>query len=98
MAKGARHGYTTGACAAAAAKEAALLLQGQALIDSVTIVLPRRVRHLTLHGQTFIPGRQAVGDQRCRRRPVSQRLRSLGASAASLVSMLLSLAVSASAG
>jgi cobalt-precorrin-5B (C1)-methyltransferase len=54
MAKGARHGYTTGACAAAAAKGAALLLRGQALIDTVTIDLPGGERvTFPLHGQTF---------------------------------------------
>lgn len=54
MAKGARHGYTTGACAAAAAKGAALLLQRQEPVDSVEILLPagERVTFL-LHGQTF---------------------------------------------
>ena len=54
MGKGARHGYTTGACAAAAAKGAALLLQGQELIDAVAIVLPAGERvPFTLHGQAF---------------------------------------------
>jgi cobalt-precorrin-5B (C1)-methyltransferase len=54
MAKGARHGYTTGACAAAAAKGAALLLNRQELIDSVTIVLPAgEAVPFTLHGQSF---------------------------------------------
>ena len=54
MAKGARHGYTTGACAAAAAKGAALLLQGQELIDTVSIVLPGgAVVPFALQGQSF---------------------------------------------
>jgi cobalt-precorrin-5B (C1)-methyltransferase len=54
MAKGKRHGYTTGACAAAAAKGAALLLHGQALVDSVTIDLPAGERvTFALHGQSF---------------------------------------------
>lgn len=54
MAKGKRHGYTTGACAAAAAKGAALLLHGQKSVDSVTIDLPAGERvTFTLHGQTF---------------------------------------------
>jgi cobalt-precorrin-5B (C1)-methyltransferase len=52
--KGMRHGYTTGACAAAAAKGAALLLQGQKGIGSVQIVLPAgEIVTFTLHGQTF---------------------------------------------
>lgn len=59
MAKGARHGYTTGACAAAAAKGAALLLHGQAGVDVVSIVLPGgEVVPFTLHGQSF-DGEQA---------------------------------------
>ncbi|PKN12057.1 MAG: cobalamin biosynthesis protein CbiD [Deltaproteobacteria bacterium HGW-Deltaproteobacteria-4] len=54
MAKGARHGYTTGACAAAAAKGAALLLQRQRQVDVVTIVLPGgEVVPFALHGQIF---------------------------------------------
>jgi len=57
MVKGARHGYTTGACAAAAAKGAALLLHGQAFIGAVAIVLPTGERvSFTLHGQTFDAG------------------------------------------
>jgi cobalt-precorrin-5B (C1)-methyltransferase len=57
MAKGMRHGYTTGACAAAAAKGAALLLQGQTLVDSVAIDLPAGERvTFALHGQTFAAG------------------------------------------
>ena len=57
MAKGVRHGYTTGACAAAAAKGAALLLQGQTLVEAVTIDLPAGERvTFALHGQTFDAG------------------------------------------
>jgi cobalt-precorrin-5B (C1)-methyltransferase len=54
MAKGARHGYTTGACAAAAAKGAALLLQRQEAVASVEILLPAGESvTFTLHGQSF---------------------------------------------
>lgn len=54
MARTARHGYTTGACAAAAAQGAALLLHGQQSIDSVSILLPTGDRvTFPLHGQTF---------------------------------------------
>ena len=54
MATRARHGYTTGACAAAAAKGAALLLHGQAFLDAVAIDLPAGERvTFALHGQTF---------------------------------------------
>ena len=61
MAKGARHGYTTGACAAAAAKGAALLLQRQERVDAVVIVLPGgEPVTFALHGQTF-----AAGQARC---------------------------------
>ena len=35
-----RHGYTTGACAAAAAKGAALMLREQRLVEEVEIILP----------------------------------------------------------
>ena len=55
--KAARHGYTTGACAAAAAKGAALLLHGQKSIESVQIDLPAGERvTFVLHGQTFDTG------------------------------------------
>lgn len=61
MAKGARHGYTTGACAAAAAKGAALLLQRQEPIHSVEILLPAGERvTFDLHGQSF-----AAQEARC---------------------------------
>jgi len=49
-----RHGYTTGACAAAAAKGAALMLAGQQLIGKVSIDLPAGVSAtFSLHGQNF---------------------------------------------
>ena len=57
---GLRHGYTTGACAAAAAKGAALMLAGQALADEVTLVLPAGVSSIfQLHGQSFTTGEAA---------------------------------------
>ena len=57
MGKAARHGYTTGACAAAAAKGAALLLHGQKSIESVQIDLPAGERvTFVLHGQIFDTG------------------------------------------
>jgi len=49
-----KSGYTTGACAAAAAKGAALMLQAQRAVDDVEIVLPRgEYARFPLHGQTF---------------------------------------------
>ncbi len=49
-----KHGYTTGACAAAAAKGAALMLRDQALLDEVEIVLPRgKTVRFRLQGQEF---------------------------------------------
>jgi len=49
-----RHGYTTGACAAAAAKGAALLIVHQELVSEVTIELPAGVcATFQLYGQTF---------------------------------------------
>lgn len=54
MKKSLRHGYTTGACAAAATKGAALMLREQQLAAAVTITLPggETVR-FSLHGQEF---------------------------------------------
>ena len=47
-----RHGYTTGACAAAAAKGAAQMLRDQALVDAVDLNLPTgETARFTLHGQ-----------------------------------------------
>lgn len=49
-----RHGYTTGACAAAAAKGAARMLREQRVVDEVELVLPRGERVLfRLRGQEF---------------------------------------------
>jgi cobalt-precorrin-5B (C1)-methyltransferase len=49
-----RSGYTTGACAAAAAKGAALMLARQELVSAVTIELPDgAIASFSLHGQTF---------------------------------------------
>lgn len=49
-----RHGYTTGACAAAAAKGAAELLTGQRMVTETTIQLPTGASvTFPLHGQTF---------------------------------------------
>jgi len=54
MKKDLRHGYTTGACAAAAARGAALMLRDQATVDEVDIVLPRgETVRFRLHGQAF---------------------------------------------
>lgn len=54
MTRGVRHGYTTGACAAAAAKGAALLLQRQETVAAVEIFLPAGERvTFSLHGQSF---------------------------------------------
>lgn len=51
-----KSGYTTGACAAAAAKGAALMLQAQGAVDEVEIVLPRGDHaRFPLHGQVFTP-------------------------------------------
>lgn len=59
MAKGMRHGYTTGACAAAAAKGAVLLLQMQEPVTTISIELPGGEKvSFTLHGQRFT-GEQA---------------------------------------
>lgn len=49
-----RHGFTTGACAAAAARGAALMLTGQAVVNAVTITLPGGAEAaFQLHGQRF---------------------------------------------
>lgn len=49
-----RHGYTTGVCAAAAAKGAALMLRDQNLLREVEIILPRgETARFPLHGQSF---------------------------------------------
>ncbi|KAA0894044.1 cobalt-precorrin-5B (C(1))-methyltransferase CbiD [Oryzomonas rubra] len=54
MNKPLRHGYTTGACAAAAAKGAALMLVRQTEVAEVTIDLPAGVSAtFPLHGQRF---------------------------------------------
>ncbi len=54
MKKHLRSGYTTGACATAAAKGAALMLRGQALVSEVAIDLPAGIT-ATFHldGQSF---------------------------------------------
>ncbi|HEX5772914.1 MAG TPA: cobalt-precorrin-5B (C(1))-methyltransferase CbiD, partial [Geomobilimonas sp.] len=50
--KNLRHGYTTGACAAAAAKGAAQMLRDQALVDAVDLNLPTgETARFILHGQ-----------------------------------------------
>jgi len=52
-----RHGYTTGSCAAAAAKGAALLLARQSLVKEVDLDLPAGVSAtFQLHGQSFTTG------------------------------------------
>jgi len=52
--KGLRHGFTTGACAAAAAKGAALMLREQRRFDSVELALPAGFSHrFELHGQRW---------------------------------------------
>lgn len=49
-----RFGFTTGACAAAAAKGAALMLRGQCLVETVELVLPAGITAtFALHGQRF---------------------------------------------
>jgi len=49
-----RHGYTTGACAAAAAKGAALMLRDRRPVEETEIVLPGGERpRFRLHGQEF---------------------------------------------
>ena len=54
MNKTLRHGYTTGTCAAAAARGAALMIARQELVNEVTILLPAGISvAFQLHGQTF---------------------------------------------
>jgi cobalt-precorrin-5B (C1)-methyltransferase len=54
MAKKLRQGFTTGACAAAAAKGAALMLSGQRCVERVEIELPAGfAASFELHGQHF---------------------------------------------
>jgi cobalt-precorrin-5B (C1)-methyltransferase len=51
---GLRYGYTTGACATAAARGAALMLREQRLVDAVEIILPTgATASFRLHGQTL---------------------------------------------
>jgi cobalt-precorrin-5B (C1)-methyltransferase len=57
MKKPLRHGYTTGACAAAAAKGAALMLARQVEVSEVAIDLPAGITAtFPLHGQRFTAG------------------------------------------
>lgn len=52
--KSLRHGYTTGACAAAAARGAVLMLRDQRLVDEVEIILPGgEAARFRIHGQSF---------------------------------------------
>ena len=52
MMKTLRYGYTTGACAAAAARGAVLMLRDQQLLDEVEIILPTgKTARFRLHGQ-----------------------------------------------
>jgi cobalt-precorrin-5B (C1)-methyltransferase len=54
---GLRHGFTTGACAAAAAKGAALMLREQEIVDEVEITLPAGITaRFPLHGQKLVNG------------------------------------------
>lgn len=54
MKKVLRHGYTTGACSAAAAKGAAMMLRDQKLINEIDITLPTdQSVSFTLYGQSF---------------------------------------------
>lgn len=50
-----RYGFTTGACAAAAAKGAALMLRDQQIIDDVELTLPAGITaRFFLHGQKIV--------------------------------------------
>lgn len=52
--KSLRHGFTTGACAAASAKGSVLMLRDQQLLREVDILLPRgEMARFPLHGQQF---------------------------------------------
>ena len=52
--QGLRSGYTTGACAAAAARGAARMLRTQHLVEEITLTLPRgEIATFHLQGQTF---------------------------------------------
>jgi len=52
-----RYGFTTGACAAAAAKGAALMLREQQIVDEVEITLPAGItKSFRLHGQKIVNG------------------------------------------
>jgi cobalt-precorrin-5B (C1)-methyltransferase len=52
-----RYGFTTGACAAAATKGAALMLRDQHIVDEVEITLPAGITtHFRLHGQKLVNG------------------------------------------
>jgi cobalt-precorrin-5B (C1)-methyltransferase len=52
-----RYGFTTGACAAAAAKGAALMLRDQQIVEDVELTLPAGVTaRFLLHGQKIVDG------------------------------------------
>lgn len=54
MKKELKYGYTTGACAAAAARGAAMMLREQRIVDEAEILLPGgRPARFRLHGQTL---------------------------------------------
>ncbi len=56
--KALRKGYTTGSCATAAAKVAALMVMRQHLIHQVSIVTPSGVTLCLNVGGDFCPGRR----------------------------------------